>query len=136
VTNNIAKDLWAKMLYNCPLNALGTILQVPYGILGENKSSRGIMNRIVEEVFQVMQGLGYASHWLSASEYLKDFYGQLLPSTFEHESSMLQDIRAGRKTEIEALNGVIVREGQNLNIDTPYNTNVRDQVLFLQNNPR
>jgi 2-dehydropantoate 2-reductase len=94
------------------------------------------MNRIVEEVFQVMQGLGYASHWLSASEYLKDFYGQLLPSTYEHESSMLQDIRAGRKTEIEALNGVIVREGQNLKIDTPYNTNVRDQILFLQNNPR
>ena len=136
VTDSIAKDLWAKMLYNCPLNALGTILQVPYGILGENKSSRGIMNRIVEEVFQVMQGLGYASHWLSASEYLKDFYGQLLPSTYEHESSMLQDIRAGRKTEIEALNGVIVREGQNLKIDTPYNTNVRDQILFLQNNPR
>jgi ketopantoate reductase len=49
---------------------------------------------------------------------------------------MLQDIRAGRKTEIEALNGVIVREGQNLKIDTPYNTNVRDQILFLQNNPR
>ncbi len=133
VTNNIGKDLWAKMLYNCPLNALGAVLQVPYGHLGENKNSRVLMKQIVEEVFQVMQGLGYESHWQSAGEYLKCFYEKLLPSTYEHESSMLQDIRAGKNTEIEALNGVIVREGRKLEIDVSCNETVRNQVLFLQN---
>ena len=73
--------------------------------------------------------------WQSAGDYLKDFYSQLLPSTYEHESSMLQDIRAGRKTEIEALNGVIVREGRNLKIDVSCNETVRNQILFLQNKP-
>ncbi len=135
ITGNIGKDLWAKMLYNCPLNALGAVLQVPYGHLGENENSRSIMEGIVAEVFQVMQKLGYASHWQSAGDYLKDFYSQLLPSTYEHESSMLQDIRAGRKTEIEALNGVIVREGRNLKIDVSCNETVRNQILFLQNKP-
>jgi 2-dehydropantoate 2-reductase len=133
VTESIDKDLWAKMLYNCPLNALGAILQVPYGLLGESENSRALMQQIIEEVFMVMQGLGFTSHWLSAKDYLKDFYGELLPSTYEHESSMLQDIRAGNKTEIEALNGVIVREGKNMNIDVPCNEIVRNQVLFLQN---
>ena len=133
VTNDIGKDLWAKMLYNCPLNALGAVLQVPYGHLGENENSRTLMKQIVEETFQVMLGLGYESHWQSTDEYLKYFYAQLLPSTYEHESSMLQDIRAGRKTEIEALNGVIVREGHKLGIDVPFNATVRNQILFLQN---
>ena len=63
VTNDIGKDLWAKMFYNCPLNALGAVLQVPYGHLGENVNSRDLMERIIEEAFQVMQGLGYDSHW-------------------------------------------------------------------------
>ncbi len=135
VTDDIGKDLWAKMLYNCPLNALGAILQVPYGHLGEEENSRVLMERIVREVFQVMQGLGYSSHWLSAKDYLKDFYGQLLPRTYGHESSMLQDIRAGRKTEIEALNGVIVWEGRKLKIDVPFNETIRNQILFLQKKP-
>lgn len=136
ITNDIGKDLWAKMLYNCPLNALGAVLQVPYGHLGESKNSRAVMKQIVEEVFQVMQGLGYESHWQSAEEYLQYFYAQLLPSTYEHESSMLQDIRAGRNTEIEALNGVIVREGQKLGMDVYCNETVRNQILFLQNKPK
>ena len=135
VTNDIGKDLWAKMLYNCPLNALGAVLQVPYGSLGDSENSRVLMKRIVEETFQVMLGLGFESHWKSAEEYLKYFYAQLLPSTYEHESSMLQDIRAGRKTEIEALNGVIVREGRKLGMDVSCNEIVRNQILFLQNKP-
>jgi len=133
VTADIDKDLWAKMLYNCPLNALGAVLQVPYGHLGENENSRALMEQIVQEVFQVMLKLGYTSHWPNAEDYLKDFYGQLLPSTYEHESSMLQDIRAGRRTEIEALNGVIVREGKKLKVDVSCNETVRKQILFLQN---
>jgi len=135
VTDDIGKDLWAKMLYNCPLNALGAVLQVPYGHLGEDENSRVLMERIVREVFQVMQGLGHASHWPSAGDYLKDFYENLLPSTYSHESSMLQDIRAGRITEIEALNGVIVREGRKLKIGITCNETVRNQILFLQKKP-
>ncbi|PIP74264.1 MAG: 2-dehydropantoate 2-reductase [Nitrospinae bacterium CG22_combo_CG10-13_8_21_14_all_47_10] len=136
VTSDISKDLWAKMLYNCALNALGAVLQVPYGHLGENENSRLLMERIIEEVFQVMHGLGYGSHWESAKAYLKEFYSRLLPSTYEHESSMLQDIRAGRQTEIEALNGVIVREGQRLKVDVSCNETIRNQILFLQNKPK
>ena len=48
---------------------------------------------------------------------------------------MLQDIRVGNKTEIDALNGVIVREGEKLGIDVFYNAIVRRQILFLENNP-
>jgi 2-dehydropantoate 2-reductase len=133
VSHDIGKDLWDKMFYNCSLNALGAVLQVPYGHLGGNKNTRIVIERIVEEVFLVMKGLGNNSHWQSAGGYLKFFYSNLLPSTYDHESSMLQDIRAGNKTEIESINGVIVREGKKMDIDISYNEFIHSQILFLEN---
>ena len=124
------------MLYNCPLNALGALLEVPYGLLGEKESTREIMKGIVDEVFAVMCAMGYETHWKSAQEYLKEFYETLLPSTYEHESSMLQDLKSGKVTEIEAINGVVVNEGTNRNIAVPYNILVSNLVRFLQDKPR
>ena len=132
----IARDLWAKMLYNCPLNALGALLEVPYGLLGEKESTREIMEGIVDEVFAVMRAMDYETHWKSAQDYLEEFYGKFLPSTYEHESSMLQDLRAGKVTEIEALNGVVVKEGEKRNIAVPYNILVSNLVRFLQDKQR
>ena len=132
VTQDIAKDLWAKMLYNCSLNAMGAILEVPYGFLGEKESARKIMGGIIEEVFVVMQALNYKTHWRNARDYLEEFYGKLLPNTYEHESSMLQDLRAGKTTEIEAINGVIVGEGIKRNIKVPFNVLIYNLIRFLQ----
>ena len=83
-----------------------------------------------------MCAMGYETHWINAHVYLEEFYGKLLPSTYEHESSMLQDLRAGKVTEIEAINGVIVREGQKKNIAVPYNIMVTKLVRFLQDKGR
>ena len=132
VTPDISKDLWAKMLYNCPLNALGALLEVSYGLLGENKNTRKIMELIVDEVFSVMHAMGYGTHWNNSKSYLEDFYGKLLPSTYDHESSMLQDLRAGKMTEIDAINGVIVLEGEKRNILVPSNSMIRNLLQFLQ----
>ena len=124
------------MLYNCPLNALGALLKIPYGLLGEKESTREIMEAIVNEVFSVMRAMGYETHWENKHVYLEEFYGKLLPSTYEHESSMLQDLRAGKVTEIEAINGVVVREGEKRNIAVPYNIMVTNFVQFLQDKGR
>lgn len=132
VKPDIARDLWAKMLYNCPLNALGALLEVPYGLLGERPGTRKIMERIIDEVFSVMRNMNYETHWPKAQDYLEDFYGKLLPSTYEHESSMLQDLRAGKFTEIEAINGVVVKEGAKRDIAVPCNFTVYNLVRFLQ----
>jgi 2-dehydropantoate 2-reductase len=132
VSNEIEKDLWAKMLYNCTLNPLGAILKVPYGRLGEQESTRNMMKRIAEEVFLVMEGSGYATHWTCVDDYLTVFYDRLLPSTAKHASSMLQDIQAKKRTEIDALNGAIVHLGEKLNIKTSYNHVVCGLVKFME----
>jgi 2-dehydropantoate 2-reductase len=98
VNKNIEKDLWAKMLYNCALNGLGAILNVPYGMLGESEYSRDIMKGIVNEIYTVIEKEDYKTWWKTAEDYLETFYDKLLPATAQHESSTLQDIRAKKPT--------------------------------------
>ena len=131
-TDDIAGDLWAKMLYNCALNPLGAILDVPYGGLAANEFTRAIMNNIVEEVFEVMQKAGYKTHWQSAADYLTVFYQRLVPHTAKHKSSTLQDILAQKKTEIEALNGAVTKLAEQYGISVPYNTVVYNMVRFME----
>lgn len=132
VTPTIERDLWAKMLYNCCLNPLGAVLGVNYGSLGEAESTRAIMDEIAQEVFAVMQAAGHRTHWPTAERFLADFYGRMLPPTAAHESSMLQDLAAGRRTEIDAMSGAVVELGERFGVATPYNRAMRELVRFKE----
>jgi 2-dehydropantoate 2-reductase len=133
VTATISKDLWAKMLYNCMLNGLSTIHNVPYGLLGESPHTRELMEAIAHEVYAVMTAAEYDTHWTSAEDYIDTFYKYQLPPTYNHEPSMLQDIRAGKRTEVDALNGAVVQLGQQHGIATPHNLTVTRMIQFMEN---
>jgi 2-dehydropantoate 2-reductase len=135
-TGQIEKDLWAKMLYNCALNPLGAILDVPYGALAEDKFTRAIMDGIVAEVFSVMAAAGYKTHWQSAQDFLQVFYDKLVPDTAQHKSSTLQDLAAKKKTEIDALNGAVINLAEKHKINAPYNSVVYNIVKFLETRPK
>ena len=134
VVNDVIKDIWAKMLYNCALNPLGAILKVPYGKLAELEYSRSVMNCIIEEIFCVMKKVGYQTHWDSAKGFIKVFYDRLVPDTAEHKSSTLQDITAKKPTEIDSLNGAVIKLANKYEIDTPYNIVVYTMIKFLESN--
>jgi len=131
-TDRIEKDLWAKMLYNCALNPLGAILDVPYGVLAEHEPTRAIMQGIVEEAFNVMTAAGYQTHWACPRDFLAVFYAKLVPDTASHKSSTLQDIAAGKKTEIDALNGAVIRLAEQHNLSVPLNVVVYNLIKFLE----
>jgi len=131
-TAEIARDLWAKMLYNCALNPLGAILRVPYGALAEHATTRELMDQIIEEAFNVMTAGGYETHWRKPEDFIEVFYDRLVPSTAQHESSTLQDIVAGRPTEIEALNGAILSLAQKQGRDVPHNRAVYNLIKFAE----
>jgi 2-dehydropantoate 2-reductase len=130
--SDIEKDLWAKMLYNCALNPLGAILDVPYGALAQNRWGRDLMNHITEEVFAVMTAAGFVAHWQSADGFLKVFYDKLVPDTAGHKSSTLQDIAAGKRTEIDALTGAVLALADEYRIDVPYNRVVYALIKFVE----
>ena len=120
-STEIMKFIWGKIIYNSALNPLGAILEVNYGKLAEMESSQELMNQIFEEIFAVLSAAGQSTLWPDAKAYKKVFYEQLIPSTGGHHASMLQDIQQGRHTEIDALNGAVVRLGEQHGIDTPVN---------------
>lgn len=131
-TNKIGKDIWAKMLYNCALNPIGAVLDVTYGELAEHESSRVIMNGIIEEAFTVMTQSGYETHWDSTRDFLDVFYGKLVPDTAGHKSSMLQDLDAKKRTEIDALNGAVMKLAERLRTLVPYNSVAYNLVKFIE----
>jgi len=117
----VMKFVWGKIIYNSALNPLGAILEVPYGMLAENLHTRALMDSMIEEIFSVLSAHGQETLWPDAEGYRKSFYGQMIPTTALHHASMLQDIQRGRKTEIEALNGAVLKLGERYGVDTPVN---------------
>jgi 2-dehydropantoate 2-reductase len=129
---DVAADLWAKMLYNGCLNPLGAVFGVPYGALAESAPSRAIMADLAREMFAVLAAAGLHTHWPDADAFLADFHTRLLPPTASHESSMLQDLRAGKRTEIDALTGAVVRLAEAHGVDVPVHRTVLRLVRFLE----
>jgi 2-dehydropantoate 2-reductase len=120
-TDDIQKALWGKVLYNGTLNALSCLLEVNYGKLMENAHTKSLIQDIIREFFALTQKKGLEIDWNSAEEYTKELFEHLIPATSDHFSSMLQDIRSGKKTEIDSINGKVLAMADNRNIDLPVN---------------
>ncbi len=118
---DIMPVLWTKILYNVALNPLGAILKLHYGALAEDPDLRPIINRAIEEAFAVARALGVALPFADDSEYRKVFYERLIPATFNHRPTMLHDLHARGRTEIEALNGKIVELAERFGLDAATN---------------
>jgi 2-dehydropantoate 2-reductase len=83
-----------------------------------------------------MTEAGYSTHWQSAADFLKSFYDKLIPDTAEHKSSTLQDILAGKITEIDALNGAVIKLARQHHIAIPYNHAIYSIIKFLETKQR
>lgn len=132
LTDEVDKYLWAKMLYNCALNPLGAILDVNYGKLTENEYSMDLMNRIIDEIFEVIKASGYETSWSTPDEYKDIFYSKLVPDTYNHYSSTHQDIQRKIKTEIDSLNGKVIELGEINNIDVSTNRIIYNLIKSIE----
>lgn len=128
-SETILSDLWAKTLYNCALNPLGAIMDVPYGKLID-RHSWSIIRGVILEAFAVCMTENVRLRWRSADEYLDYLRRVQLPATAGHHSSMLQDIRNGHATEIDFLNGAVARLGEQRGIPTPINGTLAELIRF------
>jgi 2-dehydropantoate 2-reductase len=133
ITDNILGSLWAKSLYNCALNPLSAILNVSYGELAEDENTQKLMKEIIREIYEVAKAKKINMLKADAEAYIEHFFNSLIPPTREHHSSMYQDLRAGRKTEIEAMNKIIVRYAEEFNISVPVNRFVSQLINFKEN---
>ena len=126
------KYLWAKMLYNCSLNALGAILDVTYGKLTENEYTKEIMNNIIDEIFDVIAASPYETLWNTPEEYRKIFYTKLVPDTYNHYPSTHQDIKRKIKTEIDTLNGKVIELEEKYSVDVSTNKLIYNLIKAIE----
>lgn len=131
-TSHIRRDLFAKLLYNCALNPLGAALGVHYGALGDDPGARSIMDAVIGEVFAVIGAMGGETHWKTADEYRAFFYDKQIPATYDHRSSMLQDLERGSRTEVDALTGYVGAKGREYGVPTPVCDTLTEIVRFRE----
>lgn len=121
VSFEIMNYIWGKIIYNSALNSLGSIFEVSYGTLAEEPITRDLMNKMIGEIFDLLRVRNIPTFFPDAQSYLANFYDHLVPLTFDHHSSMLQDLQSGRRTEIDALNGAIVELAHQSGSPVPVN---------------
>jgi 2-dehydropantoate 2-reductase len=131
-TDEIEKYIWSKVLYNCALNPLATILRTNYGFLLENEETRDLMRHIVEEIFRVAAASNIKLFWKHYEDYVHLLFSKLIPATYEHHPSMLQDIVHGKRTEIDALNGAVCSLAEKSGTFAPINQTLTRIVKTLE----
>jgi 2-dehydropantoate 2-reductase len=128
ISRNITGALWSKVLVNVGINPLTAINGVRNGELLEDPEIKETIRQAVEEAITVAEALGID---LGPGDQLEHVY-KVARATALNRSSMLQDVERGRKTEIDALNGIVVRLAKTLGVDTPVNEALTAAVKGLE----
>lgn len=135
-SEQIEAHLWNKMLYNCALNALATILNVNYGQLLDSEHSRNIMRRVLWEIYAVVEKRGLELEKAIKEEYSKTLFNHLIPLTASHKPSMLQDMEKRKRTEIDYLNGMIVQMAKDAGLAAPTNLMLTELIKYKEKKNR
>ncbi len=124
VTNNIKSKLWQKLLINVGINGLTVLYDCPNGELLHIPEARERLIRLVSEGTTVARTVD-----VKTSEDLVRRCLDVCNATASNISSMLQDFRNHKKSEIMAINGALVQEAKKVDIATPENDLLIQQVL-------
>lgn len=130
-TDDIIREKWMKVFYNIALNPLSAILKVRYGVLGIYDETKAMMRSMLQEAFKVAEAEGIRLKF-KCEEYFDHLMEKQLPPTAEHLSSMLQDLEKHKKTEVDYMNGAIVRLGKFHKIKTPVNETIVNIIKTLE----
>lgn len=127
ISEDVRCELWTKLVINCAYNALSAIAQAPYGRLIASSGMRNVLRDIVGEVVAVAAARGVTL----PPDTLDSVFGiaDAMPTQY---SSTAQDLARGRATEIDHLNGYVVRAGDALGVPVPVNRALLALVGLLE----
>lgn len=128
VSAEIWNDVWGKLLVNVGVNALTAITRLRNGVLAEHPETREILRKSVEEAARVADRKGIRLPYGDAVKKVED----VCRASNLNFSSMLQDVLNRRETEVDFINGAVVREGEKLGIENPVNWMLTALVKSLE----
>lgn len=120
VSENILELIWSKLIINIAINPLTAILKIENGKLLESSYSLDLMKDLVYESVSIAKEIGLNLEKDETLEKVKN----VANNTYSNKSSMLQDILNKRETEIDKINGAVVKVGEKVGISTPINSTI------------
>jgi len=126
LSDNVSGMLWSKLILNCAYNALSAIARQPYGVLAQAEGVQAVMRDVVDECLAVARADGVTpvdEPWAAVQR-----IAQTMPTQF---SSTAQDLMRGKPSEIDHLNGYVLRRGAALGVPTPANRVLHALVKLL-----
>jgi 2-dehydropantoate 2-reductase len=117
VSRDIEADLWTKLIYNAALNAISAVAHATYGDIVALPETRETVRQLVNECVAVARAGGVSLPAIDFAETVCGFAEQVGAIY----SSTAQDLERSKRTEIDALNGFVVRRGSELGVPTPVN---------------
>ena len=114
--DNITAHIWEKWVHNCAINAISAISGLRVGEISSTPAADELQSHVIAEALAVVKARGISLPEKNPMAAIKAFCKVKF-----NKPSMLQHMEEGRQTEVDALNGAVVRVGQQLGIDTPYN---------------
>lgn len=130
ISANVRGALWAKLILNCAYNAVSAIAQRPYGETARGEGVQDLMRDVVAECLAVAHAEG-----VQVPGDVDAAVRQIARTMPLQSSSTAQDLARGKSTEIDHLNGLIVRRGQALGVATPANRVLWALVKLLEGRP-
>jgi len=127
ISDNVRGALWAKLIANCAYNALSAITQLPYGRLVKGEGITAAMRDLVDECVAVAKADGVTLPGDVDAAVRK--IAETVPGQY---SSTAQDLARGKRSEIDHLNGLIVRRGEALGVATPANRLLHAIVKLIE----
>ncbi|TFF68467.1 2-dehydropantoate 2-reductase [Candidatus Thorarchaeota archaeon] len=127
-SDNIEGVVWTKTIVNCGINPVGALTGLTNGEIHSNPALRGLVVKLVEETYRVVKALGVQ---LTTDDPVRYTLGTA-KATGNNINSMLQDIRAMKRTEIESITGAVIRLGRELGVPTPASESVYALVRALE----
>lgn len=127
ISGNVRGALWLKLVFNAAYNAISAIANKPYGEMVQGEGIRDVMHDVVDECLAVARAEGVQ---LPVDAHAA--VPTLVESMPTQYSSTAQDLARGKPTEIDFLNGYVVRRGQALGVATPVNRVLWSLVKLIE----
>jgi len=128
VSADVVAELWSKLMVNCAYNAISALAQSSYGEMVALAPIRELQRTVVGEVVAVAAASGVELPLAAAVEAME----RIAPAMPAQLSSTAQDVARGKPSEIDHLNGFVVRRGRELGIATPANQALHALVKLVE----
>lgn len=120
ISANLVGELWTKLTWNCALNALSALGHATYGEIVANPEARSLVENTVYEVLAVAKAAAIQPPGLEDPAFAMGAF-KIAEQMSATRSSTAQDMARGKRTEIDSLNGYVVRRGMEFGVPTPVN---------------